>query len=407
MGYINVQKNATIVESGANTAISPGDNSYTVYYGLDGILKMNWSYGLTSQLNSSVYFIIPERLRIMVQSVDLKIKFRLTSTPSGLQNICGLRNLITPDIDSDCAVKLWSDDTSSYEYISPTLNINDWVIFKCHIDVIRNNGSDYCTYYPSISLDNGTTWINGTSFTSSKSLNSFRNYGYFTFMNMPSASSTGDYRCFISGEIDLKGTEIKVNNELVYSFSSNYIAAPLFNPINYYSNPNIFDGLLKGSSSNGVYCDLTPIRTVYTESNVQTIEICGKFQITRSSYTENPIGWDRIFTCDPNTSTGLSVYNYGTSSRLGYYGTIALNTMYWVKCLVDWSTKTKTVSISQDGTNWTQLVSFVDSGMDYNNASYVWIGNRGGLDRPCDYTDMTGTYVKINGNLVIGYEEVN
>ena len=386
-------------------------NKYSVVDGSSGLTIM--ADGTTYGFNGNTYQLYQYFKEVginptLVKDIDLTVRFRFTSVPSGTQDIFGIANLLTPDVDGDLKVKLWSNAGSSYEYESPAITLDQWVIFKCHVDLDGSTSGSTCVYTPSISLDDGTTWTDGTPFTdTSVNLTSFRRPAESTFMfgNMPNGSYQyeGNGRAFTSGEIDIYNSELKVNGKVIYGTTGKKIVEGDVK-LSRQGYLTVQDGIATiFSSSSYLRANRSDLPS---ESTVNTIEMVCKFSLDNLSGTQNPMNFDQVFTCDV-TSSGLSVWDYSAGSRKGYYGTFDVTRPYYVKCYIDWATKTKTISMSEDGETWTELVSFVDSGMNYSSATYIFFGNRAGGDRPLyGCLDTSESYIKINDVLQIGYKEV-
>lgn len=138
---------------------------------------------------------------------EFYIKFKLTSIPSALRDICGMHGILTPDIDTDCKVKLWNQTNSSYSWQSSALTVGDWYYLKC------SNDSGSTIYYNL--YDSSKTLLDSGNF--SDSISSWSNIGTSSTVgwgDFPAGStSTSGHtsRIFDCGLIDLKESYFAVN----------------------------------------------------------------------------------------------------------------------------------------------------------------------------------------------------
>lgn len=87
--------------------------------------------------------------------------------------------------------------------------------------------------------------------------------------------------------------------------------------------------------------------------------------------------WNRWANLEFWSGSGLNAWNWGSDSSVNLLADsqVQSNTEYYFKIDVDYENKTKTYSYSLDGTAYTQLASFTDTGMDTSYSNPLRLGN--------------------------------
>lgn len=98
----------------------------------------------------------------------------------------------------------------------------------------------------------------------------------------------------------------------------------------------------------------------------------------------------------------VQTYNWETSSAVSLIASPVANTTYWIKSVH--SGNTRTYSVSTDGTSYTQVASFSDTGLNINFDSPSVLGNASKvnlLGRNFTGTiDLNGCYIEVGGEVV-------
>lgn len=87
--------------------------------------------------------------------------------------------------------------------------------------------------------------------------------------------------------------------------------------------------------------------------------------------------WNRWANLEFWSGSGLNAWNWGSDSSVNLLADsqVQSNTEYYFKIDVDYENKTKTYSYSLDGTAYTQLASFTDTGMETSSSNPLRLGN--------------------------------
>ena len=103
---------------------------------------------------------------------------------------------------------------------------------------------------------------------------------------------------------------------------------------------------------------------------------------------------------NPNT-WGVTTYNWETSSDVALF-TATANTTYWVKTVINGTTKTH--SYSTDGTNYTQVASFTDSTIDITKSYPLRLGAHSASKSEgapfLGSIDLNGCYINVDGQRI-------
>lgn len=107
--------------------------------------------------------------------------------------------------------------------------------------------------------------------------------------------------------------------------------------------------------------------------------------------------------CFEQTSSALITYNWGASSNVTLLASPTPSTTYWLKSVH--SGQDTTYYVSTDGTNYTQVASFTDTGKDITDNTPVFIGNHFNVSLMTSRAfagtvDLNGCYIEVGGDVV-------
>lgn len=163
-------------------------------------------------------------------------------------------------------------------------------------------------------------------------------------------------------------------------------------------------------TAKGYYIPPTTLWSNY--STITSFECITKYKFTSMpTDLETVMAWERLFGWEYKADGCIGIWNY-TLAQYAYEGTtpVTVDTWYWMKVQID-SSRTVTYSLSTDGENYTQLVSFTDNNYSWSNiysntklgfGYHVWIPAET-REFDCGVIDFKGTSIKINGNDIFYY----
>ena len=161
-----------------------------------------------------------------------------------------------------------------------------------------------------------------------------------------------------------------------------------------YGTPTITNGVISNFSQNNY------LRTTDNKS-VNNAEYVYKFTTgsTTSATAQTIAHCEYLFALHVSANTfEINTYNWETATSFTLF-TALPSTTYWVKILINGTTKTFSYSI--DGENYTELISFSDSLTDVSETYPITIGNSS-LNKSLTIfflgtIDLNGCYTNING----------
>lgn len=200
------------------------------------------------------------------------------------------------------------------------------------------------------------------------------------------------------GQIDLKQTQF-IEGDKVWKYKavySNNARAYTIGTLNFY------EGKLRGFSTNR-YVSLPK-----SWRSTNNWEFVAKFKIT--SFNVSSVIWHaEIFSnLEIGANTGvLNSYNFQRGQGDSIF-TAELDKWYWVKCILNGTTKT--YFVSEDGINYQQKVSQTDTSIN-PSSNYEFRIGLSSYDGSKPFTngiiDLTGCYLKINNELLWKGSEIS
>ena len=202
-------------------------------------------------------------------------------------------------------------------------------------------------------------------------------------------SVSGDQ--YWGGQIDLKQTQF-IEGDKVWKYKDIYSNNARAYTIGI---PNFYEGKLWGFSTNR-YVSLPK-----SWRSTNNWEFVAKFKIT--SFNVSSVIWHaEIFSnLEIGANTGvLNSYNFQRGQGDSIF-TAELDKWYWVKCILNGTTKT--YFVSEDGINYQQKVSQTDTSIN-PSSNYEFRIGLSSYDGSKPFTngiiDLTGCYLKINDELI-------
>ena len=200
------------------------------------------------------------------------------------------------------------------------------------------------------------------------------------------------------GQIDLKQTQF-IEGDKVWKYKDIYSNNARAYTI---GTPNFYEGKLWGFSTNS-YVSLPK-----SWRSTNNWEFVVKFKIT--SFNVSSVIWHaEIFSnLEIGANTGvLNSYNFQSGRGDGIF-TAELDKWYWVKCILNGTTKT--YFVSEDGINYQQKVSQTDASIN-PSSNYEFRIGLSSYDGSKPFTngiiDLTGCYLKINNELLWKGSEIS
>ena len=200
------------------------------------------------------------------------------------------------------------------------------------------------------------------------------------------------------GQIDLKQTQF-IEGDKVWKYKDIYSNNARAYTI---GTPNFYEGKLWGFSTNS-YVSLPK-----SWRSTNNWEFVVKFKIT--SFNVSSVIWHaEIFSnLEIGANTGvLNSYNFQHGRGDGIF-TAELDKWYWVKCILNGTTKT--YFVSEDGINYQQKVSQTDASIN-PSSNYEFRIGLSSYDGSKPFTngiiDLTGCYLKINNELLWKGSEIS
>lgn len=167
-------------------------------------------------------------------------------------------------------------------------------------------------------------------------------------------------------------------------------------------------------TTKGYYIPPTTLWNDY--STITSFECIVKYKFTSMpTDLETVVAWERLFGWEYMSNGCLGIWSY-TAGQYAYQATtpVTVDTWYWMKIQID-SSRNVTYSLSTDGENYTQLVTFVDDTYSWSNiysytkigfGYHAWIPNET-RELDCGVIDFKETNIKINGNDILYYFHQN
>ncbi len=193
------------------------------------------------------------------------------------------------------------------------------------------------------------------------------------------------------GQIDLKQTQF-IEGDRVWKYKDTY-----FNNASAYTigTPNFYEGKMWGFSTS---CYLSLPRNWSSTNNWEFVT---KFKI--NSFNTATIIWhaELFANLEISANTGsVNEYNFQNGQSYEIF-TAELDKWYWVKCIVNGTTKT--YFVSEDGINYQQKISQTDASIN-PSSNYEFRIGLSSYDGSRPFTngiiDLTGCYLKINDELI-------
>lgn len=193
------------------------------------------------------------------------------------------------------------------------------------------------------------------------------------------------------GQIDLKQTQF-IEGDRVWKYKDTY-----FNNASAYTigTPNFYEGKMWGFSTS---CYLSLPRNWSSTNNWEFVT---KFKI--NSFNTATIIWhaELFSNLEISANTGsVNEYNFQNGQSYEIF-TAELDKWYWVKCIVNGTTKT--YFVSEDGINYQQKISQTDTSIS-PSSNYEFRIGLSSYDSSRPFTngiiDLTGCYLKINDELI-------
>ena len=193
------------------------------------------------------------------------------------------------------------------------------------------------------------------------------------------------------GQIDLKQTQF-IEGDRVWKYKDTY-----FNNASAYTigTPNFYEGKMWGFSTS---CYLSLPRNWSSTNNWEFVT---KFKI--NSFNTATIIWhaELFANLEISANTGsVNEYNFQNGQSYEIF-TAELDKWYWVKCIVNGTTKT--YFVSEDGINYQQKISQTDTSIS-PSSNYEFRIGLSSYDSSRPFTngiiDLTGGYLKINDELI-------
>ena len=200
------------------------------------------------------------------------------------------------------------------------------------------------------------------------------------------------------GQIDLKQTQF-IEGDKVWKYKDIYSNNARAYTI---GTPNFYEGKLWGFSTNS-YVSLPK-----SWRSTNNWEFVTKFKI--NSFNTATVIWhaERFANLEISANTGsVNEYNFQNGRSYEIF-TAELDKWYWVKCIVNGTTKT--YFVSEDGINYQQKISQTDASIN-PSSSYEFRVGLSSYDGSRPFTngiiDLTGCYLKINNELLWKGSEIS